>query len=347
MNEFGTRLRALRVKCTDPQTGKPLSQQRLGGLLREKMGAGVSGAAVSDWELGKSKIHADDRLFILGLAQLLREYGGIASVAEANDLLEAGNYRALNPVEIQRVFPETPPDASDPSPLLSNGSTAKSPLWEDMFPNANEAWTAMLEKAKEGPSPAWPRVAAALLRNLSDRLTAPAVLRALIFVWIWWMTGMLIVPSLRWPFSVPQEMLRAVGLYVAGTLTLPLLIGLLAETKTNAFWRENQLANSALLRMYTHQGAFVGFHVGYFAVVLLAAIRFSLHLPSTTLFEWAAMLAPLVMGTVGARVVPYNLWRAFGRLNLRDGGVFFVFVLLGPVWGFFLVQFSSLLINPG
>jgi len=347
VTDFGTLLRVFRLRSTDPVSGKTLSQQRLGGLLREELGVGFSGAAVSDWERGKSKLHADDRLTLVGLLRILHERGGIKDPLEANNLLEAGNYRALNSTETKRVFPEEPVETSvnDPSP---SHSSQKAPAFrlENVFFGADEALIALLEKAKEGPPPAWPRMAAALLSALINRLSARNFLRALIMVWVWLLTRALIAPSLRWPFANQEDILSAAVLYAAGTLTLPTFIGLLAETKNNGFWQKHQFSNSLALRLYTHQGAFVGFHLGYYAVFLIALIRFYLHWSSTPWFELAAMLAPLCMGTIGARVVPYNLWRAFGRLNLRDGGLFFVFVGMGPFWGFFLTQFSPLLTAP-
>ncbi len=347
MKSFGSLLRAFRLQSKDPQTGKTLSQQRMGELLQFRIGVRFSGAAVSDWERGKSKIHADDRLLLESLLRILREHGGIQSLAQANELLEAGNYRALNPDEVQRVFPGAPSGLGDPVSPPSFQSQRTAPLfWESIFFDADEEMRALLTKAREGPPPAWPRVVIALMRNLTDRFSAFGFLRALIFVWIWLLTVASIMPSLRWPFADRQEMLLSVSLYIAGTLTLPAFIGLLAETKNNKFWLENQLSDSLNLRLYVHQGAFIGFHLGYFAVFLVVLIRASLRLPSTALFEWMAMLAPLAMGYVGARVVPYNLWRAFGRLSLRDGGIFFIFVLMGPLWGFFLIQFSSLLTTP-
>jgi hypothetical protein len=154
------------------------------------------------------------------------------------------------------------------------------------------------------------------------------------------------MPSLRWPFANRQDLLWAVVLYVAGTITLPAFMGLLAETRNNQFWQRNQLSNSLLLRLYAHQGAFIGFHLGYYTVFMIVLIRYFLHLPSTAWFELTSMLVPLIMGYIGARVVPYNLWRAYGRLSLRDGGIFFVFVLLGPLWGFFLTAFFPLITSP-
>jgi hypothetical protein len=58
------------------------------------------------------------------------------------------------------------------------------------------------------------------------------------------------------------------------------------------------------------------------------------------------MSFPLVMGYISAHVVPYNLWRAYGRLWFSDGAIFFVFILLGPLWGWFFFEFYSILISP-
>ncbi len=339
MKSFGSRLRVFRLQSKSAQTGKPLSQQELGELLQAEFGVRFSGAAVSDWERGKSKIHADDRLLLTSLIKLLREHGGIESLDEANELLEAGNYRALKLDEIQRVFPAVSAELQDSPPLTSSTG-------ENAFASLGEKWADLLDKAREGPPPAWPRVVAALMRGFSDRLSAFGALRILIFLWLWLLTRALIMPSLRWPFAGQETMLLAVGLYCAGTMTLPALIGLLADTKKNKFWQKAQLSNSPALRLYTHQGAFIGFHLGYFAAFLAALIQNFLRLPSTAWWEWMLMLAPLIMGYTGARVVPYNLWRAFGRLSLRDGGVFFIFILLGPLWGFFLLQSFSLLTSP-
>lgn len=334
MNGFGPRLRVYRSRCVDPRTGKPLTQERLGGLLREEMGVGVSGAAVSDWERGESKIHADDRLLLVSLVKILSENGGIHSLADANELLEAGNYRGLNSAEIQQVFAGRPAGLND-SPLPHGGPGT--------FANIREEWGNLLDKAREGPSPAWPRMVTGLMRGLSDKLSAFGVLRALVFLWLWLFTHALVAPSLRWPFTDRESLLRAVALFCAGTLTLPAFIGLSVKTKDSKFWRETQLSNSPILRLYTHQGAFVGFHVGYFLVFLFFSILNFLRQSSALWFEWALMLVPLIMGYVGAREVPYSLWRAYGRLRLRDGGVFFTFILVGPFWSFFLAQYFSLL----
>jgi hypothetical protein len=87
--------------------GGSLTQERLGELLGDELGnAGYSGAAVSDWEREISKIDEDNRPVLVALVGVLYQLGGVETVAEANKLLHAGNYRALNPDERQQIFPE-------------------------------------------------------------------------------------------------------------------------------------------------------------------------------------------------------------------------------------------------
>jgi MFS family permease len=106
MQSFGTLLRTHRLRCQDPLKGGPLTQARLGELLGDYLGgAEYTGAAVSLWELDRSKINADDRLLLVGLINLLKEYGSLTDKEEGDRLLRAGNYRPLDQVEIERVFP--------------------------------------------------------------------------------------------------------------------------------------------------------------------------------------------------------------------------------------------------
>jgi len=347
MNEFGVLLRNHRMKCQDPETGRVLSQQRFGGLLREKFGVGFSGAAVSDWERGKSKIHADDRLLLTCLIQILHDCGGIQSPAQANELLETGNYRNLNLLEIQQIFHEDPIvlQNSDPQLEINMRHSEHRPWARTLFGVDNEM-ADLFAEAREGPPPVWPRVAVVFLRRVADRSSASRLLRILFCAWIWIAAYFFIAPSFNWSFRNPPSWTRSIILYVAGTLILPPLIGLLANTQDNKFWKENRLSNSLSLRLYTHQGAFVGFHLGYFAVLFAELIRHSLHLPSLSLFVWAGTFVMLVMGYIGANVIPYNLWRAYGRLNFRDGWIFFVFILMGPLWGIYLLQYFPAILSP-
>lgn len=106
MQSFGELLRKHRRRTQDPLKGGLLTQARLGELLGHYLGgAGYTGAAVSDWELNKSKINADERLLLVSLIELLEEHGGLTDLEEANRLLYAGNYRPLDKIEIEQIFP--------------------------------------------------------------------------------------------------------------------------------------------------------------------------------------------------------------------------------------------------
>ncbi|HUM68438.1 MAG TPA: NACHT domain-containing protein, partial [Chloroflexota bacterium] len=107
MTTFGHFLRIYRRQCHDPLRGGVLTQSRLGELIGQEIGdVGYSGAAVSDWERDKSKIHADDRLVLVALLAVLHQCGGLTTLTEANAFLAAGNYRALDETERAQVFPD-------------------------------------------------------------------------------------------------------------------------------------------------------------------------------------------------------------------------------------------------
>ena len=116
---FGQLVRFSRRQSSDPMRGGLLTQDRLGELIGEQMGdAGYTGAAVSEWERDKSKIHASDRLVLVSLLSVLVLCGGLESSEEANEILAAGNYRRLDEVERVLVFQ----DAADPAEQGSAGA---------------------------------------------------------------------------------------------------------------------------------------------------------------------------------------------------------------------------------
>lgn len=105
---FGQLVRFYRRQCTDPVRGGLLTQDRLGELIGEQMGdAGYTGAAVSEWERDKSKIHADDRRVLISLLAVLVLCGGLEKPKQANKLLAAGNYRRLDENEHAFVFKDS------------------------------------------------------------------------------------------------------------------------------------------------------------------------------------------------------------------------------------------------
>jgi len=348
VTKFGETLRTFRQAGNDLDRHKRrLSQERLGVLMGHEMDdRGFSGAAVSDWERGESKISAEDRKVLIALIKVLYKCGGLQTLHEANQLLEAGNYRTFNGEEVQEIFGEIPNESSVeqriPETRISKSFILS--LLKGFFSISEEELNEMLAKAQEGPSPSWPRVLAAFMRKAADRFSISVTTVLWIWVWLiaWWLTA----PSLRWPFADRNAALLAIGMYVTGTLIIPLFIGLLINTKDNEYWEQQGLANSILLRLYTYQGAGIGFNLGYFFIFPLVLARYYLHLESSIWLELAAATLGLILANMSARVVPHNLWLVYGRLHFADGGIFFVVALLGPMWGLFFMEYYSVLLTP-
>lgn len=122
MTQFGELLRKFRQASNDPdRLNRRLSQERLGDLIGHEMGDyGYSGAAISDWERGESKINAEDRKVLIALIKVLHTCGGLKTLDEASQFLEAGNYRTLNPNELELLFPKDVSDATSKPSLSSS-----------------------------------------------------------------------------------------------------------------------------------------------------------------------------------------------------------------------------------
>jgi len=345
VSEFGDLLRVFRQQCKYPKDKRSaLSQGRLGELLGMELGTrGFTAAAVSDWERGVSKIHVDDRRVLVSLLKVLHEQGGIKSPAEANGVLEAGNYRALNSAERKQIFPT---DGIDLSSSSFTPNHSRQTLLDQLFIGSNDELQRLMAGAQDGPLPAWPRVLVALCRNITNHWSTSLVVRAILWIWIWLLTWLLTAPSLRLSFADDEQASLDIRLFLAASLVIPLLIGLLTNTKDNPFWEKHKLGNVRVTRLYVYQGAGIGFNMGYFFVLGISLFRYYLHIPSSPWFELAAAALPLVVGNMAARLVPYNLWLAYGRLNVVDGWIFFTIALLGPFWSFFFIQFYSILLTP-
>jgi transcriptional regulator with XRE-family HTH domain len=334
MTEFGKRLRACRKKGG-------LTQEQVGRLLGEALGDhGFSGAAVSDWERGVSRIHADNRIVLVNLVRILHQVCGIASLKDANELLEAGNYRALDAREQNLVFPKLTPL---PAPCAQAVPQTSTPSWMGLFSIPAAELQALLQRAQDGPPPVWPRVLVALVNRSASRITAASVLNSLWWVWIWFLAWALLIPSLRWPFDTQQDLFWAMLWYAAGTVFLPIPIAVLTHLRKNPFWVEQGLENGWNLRLYTYQGAGVGFHIGYFLVFVIVLFGYNLGIPPLRWAEGLAVLPPLGLAYASARLVPYNILMAYKDLRLSHGAIFFVFIFLGPIWAVFFYEYSSIL----
>ena len=348
VNTFGELLRAFRQASNDPQRlNRRLSQERLGELIGDEMGdLGFSGAAVSNWERGENKINVEDRNVLLALITVLHKAGGLRTLDDDIQLLKAGNYRALDGDEKQKVFREIAEEINvEPAALKQNTSSSLFPLLlENLFSISEAEYQELITKVEEGPRPIWSRLLAAFMRKVSDNWSLS--LADINWIWVWLLAWWLITPSLRWPFENRQSSVIAMQMYIAGTLIIPLLIGLLVNTKDNEYWKQNTAANSKLVRLYTYQGAAIGFNVGYFFTLPLILLRYYLQLGSSIWLEIAAVTLALLLGNMAARVVPHNLWRAYKRLTLSDGWNFFIVAFIGPMWGLFFLEYYSILLSP-
>src|SRR5215207_5135703 len=302
MTTFGKALRTFREMTRDPDRhNRPLSQVRLGVLMGHIMDdRGFSGAAVSNWERGGNKISEDDRKVLVALIKVLYEYGGIETPEDSNQLLEAGNYRTLDKEEAHEVFGEIPVEASveQPVPEQEISKSFTSFLVEKLLSLWDIELRSLLDNAKKGPPPSWPRVLALFMRKSSERISFSP--KTVLWIGICWIAWWLVAPSLRWPFADRDAAATAIGMYAAATLILPLLIGLMVDTKNNEYWKQEGLMNSRLLRLYTYQGAGIGFNLGYFFVFPVVLIKYFLGLDSSVWAELAAAILGVILGNMSA-----------------------------------------------
>lgn len=342
---FGSKLRFFREQSIDPDTEKRLTQQKLGELIGQILGDhGYSAAAISDWELNKSKINADERRLLTSIVKILKDHNGIKTLDDANLLLESGNFRALNKQEMENLFPNHEAE-SEPSLPPQNPSILN--FLFNAFNFAPNEYQIMLEKAKQGPAPYWPRIVVSLINKFSDSLTPSSLPKGILWLWIIWLSSEYFIgPSLRVNLGSREDALKAMINYAVGSLVIPPLIAGMTNTRNNPFWVRQNMQDSTVLRLYIHQGAYVGYHAGYYLVLLISLLQDLLGIGLSDWLELIKTIFPLATSLAGAQLVPYNLWLAYSRLWLKDGGIFFVFVVLGPLWAIFFMKsyeiFSSL-----
>jgi hypothetical protein len=288
---------------------------------------------VAYWESGESKINAEDRKVLLALIKVLYTCGGMKSSTEANRFLELGNYRSLNTKETETIFLK--------ENVIKSGNPS---VPENPFAIFAKEFKTLIAKVREGPKPLWPRLLAALMRKAADQFSIST--KTILWAWAWLISWWLIAPSLRLPITNQAETFSVMLKYGAGSLIVPLWIGLLVDTKANEYWKEQPKVNHVLLRLYTYQGAGIGFNLGYFFIFPASLARYYLQMDPSIWIEILAVTIGLILGNMGAHVVPHNLWLAYGRLKLSDGGIFFVVALIGPLWAFFFLEFSSILLTP-
>lgn len=347
MSRFGELIRFYREKCIDPGLGRKLTQEKLGELIGEELGgAGYTGAAVSDWERGKSQIDKDHRATLTSLIRVLYICGGLKTPAEANALLHAGNYRSLDEIEQSQIFP-TNDKGSNPHSIAKDFLMFTSFIRMSCDKFVDEIQATISDSSK-GASPHWPHALLDILGWPVKHWSSDKMLHVVFWVTTWLLTWKLTIPLMYWPFTNQEKVGETVVFYVAGSLVIPLFIGGLTRTRDDRFWQQQRLASSVLLRLYTHQGAMWGFHLGYSTIFLLSLLGYYLGFLVSSSSWVGAFIAiwPVLFGYVAAKQVPFNLWRAYGELRLSDGAIFFVAVLFGPAWGIFYYFFYPLLLSP-
>src|SRR3990172_6794123 len=164
------------------------------------MGISFSGATVSYWESGESKIHADDRFLLISLLKVLYKNEGLKTLSDAETLPEAGNYRALNPDEKLLIFPKETLEKTSNQPLSINikEQTPQTDfLLGSIFFNSPEEFQKIWGDAKEGPPPVWPRVVTAFLRKISDQISNRNTFHTLLWLWVWIASFILVTPVLQ------------------------------------------------------------------------------------------------------------------------------------------------------
>lgn len=107
---FGQQLKILRDRARHPTTGRPPARETLAlevGQLLEQSGAKVriTPHILADIETDTRPIRADEWPLLLTLLDVLYDWHGFETLAEANALLAAANLRPLSPAEAARLNP--------------------------------------------------------------------------------------------------------------------------------------------------------------------------------------------------------------------------------------------------
>jgi AAA domain len=119
---FGELLRHYREKSVDRKSRKHLSQGQFAAKLSQNLGLIITRNRVGNWESNKTDISIDDRKTLIAVLTVLYQYEGITTQSEAEHLLIAGGYRALNNEEAGRIAPPSRL-ATDKSRGLSDSTT--------------------------------------------------------------------------------------------------------------------------------------------------------------------------------------------------------------------------------
>ena len=262
---------------------------------------------------------------------------------EADALLLAGLYAPLSEKEKLDIFSGIDPTEADAVAYPSPSDVLRS-----VQDTISEITRSFDRRTVGDPQPRWARELLALVGWPVDHLSSEDVLLAIFWIFVWGLGWALTFRLMSWPFSDPADVRIAVIQYAIGSILIPVLTTIPIFMKEQTFWQRQKNLDRRLLWLYTLQGAIVGFQVGYMSIFFVALFIYQVGIyPYLRWLGVLLALLPVILGYAAAREVPFNLWRVYKRLSLKDGGIFFIFALLGPVWSLFFLAIYPVLLAPG
>ena len=179
---FGELLRQYRHKAFDKDSREPMSQGQLALKLYDQAGLIIDRNKVGKWETGRILIPATERKTLNAIISVLLKFRGITSLDDANLLLKAGGYKALDIDEINKINPDWMPARKEislqdeKSPAQDVAAAGLEALRDITFNiKANEPLPITLRIPKFGPGSAPPPPSLIIgreddLRNLKENL---------------------------------------------------------------------------------------------------------------------------------------------------------------------------------
>lgn len=291
---FGKLLWRYRMQTNGPPNGKSLSQEQLAERVH------LSAATICYWETDQRRIDVQDRATLLLLLEVLSQHGGIRSVAAANVLLEAGDYRSLNAAESARLQPFYPPtqaaaEAAEPPP-----------------PHISLGWLAVLFRSDAAPDES--RLAALVINWLgypAELITPEGALRLMGLGALWVIAAWSWLRLFHWPYADQAAALRALLPWVAASILIPVVLGLIIRADRQAFLEQKTGKRSYIL-FHRVIGAMLGYMIGAAFVFVIGLTLYYLGFwPPARSITMALAAAPLLLAYAAGRRTPYNSFRAY------------------------------------
>jgi hypothetical protein len=303
---FGSLLRLYRHRCSDPKTGRRLSQERLGALIGEELGTRYTAQAVSDWERDQSQIHKDHRQVLLALIQILYDMGGISKPEEAEHLLAAGNYRGLTIYESSQIFGLT-------------GPSVRNKYQPSQFENFLIGFGEKL-----------------------NNLTPLAYFKSIALVLSWLATWLGITPVMNIA-SKERELLPAVAIFGLTNLIVPAVLAWSTPSDKDLTQIESKPLTLWLLR---NIGGSIGYMLGNLSILALALVAYHLlFYPWPRLIILLLSIWPVLLGSASVHMVPRNYLVAYQRIDFQDFKQMLITFLLPFLISWSIYTFHALLLS--